>query len=165
MAEIAAIAGIVSIAATAASTAYSFISAQKVASQQKEAAKAAREIGNFNAANVRAETEEMARRQQLQNERLEATATARAAATGFKSGQGSLATYIQDLQQENTAELDWLIKSGMSRASLEEKKGEYSYLTGLANANATSASGWSGLISGIGGVSSGLITGRDKGWW
>ena len=160
------IAAVVMVAATAASTAYSAVSSAKIAKEQRKAAEQARDIGDFNAANVRAETEEMARRQQLQNERMESTAQARAAATGFKSGTGSLATYINDLKQENQAELDWLVKSGQSKAEIEAMKGEYSYLTAKSIADATAAEGTTNLISGIGStVSSAYSGGKTIGWW
>jgi hypothetical protein len=146
------IASAVAAAATAASSIYSAVSAAKAADAERAAAKEARNLSNLNAANIQSETDEMARRQRLANQRLESTARARAAATGVRPGEGSLFTFIKDMQNENKAELDWLIRSGYNKAQLERNRGEYEYDIGMNRADAYSRQVWGNVISGIGGL-------------
>ena len=126
------VAGIAAGAASVASGIYSIVSSAKehaeAAEAQAERAKEAVEMGKRNAALIEQETQERARRQELQMKRTSGRMKAILAASGTQmSGTGSL--YISEYTKEQQAELDWLRQAGKSRAELAKKRGQYEALT------------------------------------
>ncbi len=93
------------------------------AKQQYDAGKQAEEIQDRNAQRVREETAEQARRLDLDQRRARAQLVARAEASGLKT-TGSTSVYLDEFDKENTHQLDWLNRSGESRASIFEDIGD-----------------------------------------
>lgn len=114
-------------AGTAAYSAYS----------QAEAAEDAKKIGEQNAALARAETEEEARRLEKEQERTAGLARARAFASGVDPESMSTQLFLEDLETTQREELDWLRRSGYSRADIAEEQGELARAKGMAGAYAS----------------------------
>lgn len=110
---------------------------------QIKAGKDAKKLADANAANMRAETEEAARRLEAQQAENLSTARARAAASGT-TGTGSQASFIDKMGTEFGRELEWLKKSGASAASIEERRGAMERSRGFASGLGTIAGGFSG---------------------
>ena len=109
-----------------------------------KAGKDAQKLAKENAANMRAETEEAARRLEAQQAENLSTAKARAFASGT-TGEGSQESFINKMGTEYTKELEWLKKSGASAAAIEERRGKY-------ERDALRWSAIGGIASGIGGA-------------
>lgn len=67
------------------------------------------------------ELNEQVRRQGDEDRRLRASARARAAASGAEMGSGSLATYLDYMEEEQGRQLDWMRTAGASRIRLENQ--------------------------------------------
>ena len=111
---------------------------------QIKAGKDAKKMASANAAMMRAETEEAARRLESQQAENLATARARAAASGT-TGTGSQASFIDKMGSEFGKELAWLKKSGASAASIEERRGSLAKKQGMWSGLGTIAGGFSGF--------------------
>lgn len=107
------IAGI-GVAVSAASAGYSIY-------QSKQAAEEAEDIADANAKREKMEAEEMAQRAEKDAAREESLARARAFASGV--GGESQEMYLDDLYASNRREIDWIRRSGSSRADLIKKEG------------------------------------------
>ena len=140
-----------------------FIGAQKQASalkqaegRQRAAAEESRSIANKNAARIEAETHETLRREKQATEANQALSKARAAAAGGTQ-YGSTGVYQDTMEESDSAYLNWIAKSGASRADIAKSEGQFSWLTGMASADATHAqvvgAKFDGLQSLIGGAS------------
>ena len=99
---------------SAASAGYSIYSSEK-------AAKEAEDIADANAAREAAEAEEMAQRAEKEAAREESLARAKAFASGV--GGESTDLYLKDLTTTNRREIDWIRKSGASKADITRSEG------------------------------------------
>ena len=117
-----------------ASGVFQFASAQKAANEQED-------IADQNAKREKEEAEELAQRAEDTAAREESLARARAAASGV--GGKSTNLYISDLTKRNQREIDWMRKSGKSKAKITQREGR-------AAASATRSQGAGSLFSSIG---------------
>lgn len=121
---------------------------ENVARQQEAAGEQAKYIANQNAANTEAETAESVRRESIAADQAQANLRARAAASGGTGG-GSTGNFIDTQQRTSDQYIDWLKKSGSSRAQIEREQGKYSSMTASSSAAGTRASTagskWAGL--------------------
>lgn len=106
---------VLTLVLSAASAGYSIYSSE-------QAAKEAERMGNKNATSIEAETEEAARRAAKDAERSEARARAAAATLGLEGESVDL--YLKDLANTNKEQIDWLKKSGQSRADIAREGGQ-----------------------------------------
>ena len=97
------------------------------------------QAGQANEKRIKAETAEEARRMEMEQSREVGLAKAKAAASGTGMG-GSQGMFISELESAREAELDWLKRSGTSRARAAAKEGVSSAITGLG-AGIASATG------------------------
>lgn len=100
---------------TAVVAVYSANESRKTAKEQK---KAARRNEDF----IRKEAEEEARRLEKAQKMQLAEAEARVGATGLKMS-GSQLDYVEEMKKEQNAQLDWLKKSGATRAEIAGIRG------------------------------------------
>jgi hypothetical protein len=115
----------------AASAAISY----KSYSDQKKAAKNAEKIGMMNAAATEAEAAEQARRLKENQMRVLAETSALSAASGVAGGSQDI--YLSDMAESQMSELNWVKKSGASRAEIERLSGQYQKKQGEAAALGT----------------------------
>lgn len=101
----------------------------------KDAAQAARELGEKNAEFTEQETAEQVRRKEGAARYKEGMAQAQAAASGIKTS-GSTDLYLSEMMAEHKREVDWVKKSGKSRAGIERSKGDLAHKQGMAQAQA-----------------------------
>lgn len=109
----------------------------------------ANKAGKENAARAKAEAEEQARRTRIDQQKTEALARARAAASGSQGG--SVDAYLAGLQDEHMKELQWIGKAGSMQESSAKTAGKsaasaqwgnaFGYL-GQAGATAASQKSW-----------------------
>lgn len=125
---------------------------------QAQAAEDAKRIGEQNAALARAETEEEARRLEKQQERSTGLARARAFASGVDPNSASINLFLEDMEQTQEEELDWLKRSGYSRADILEEQGEFA-------SNAATTAMW-GSIGKAASYAPDIYSGGKKAeWW
>lgn len=110
----------------------------------------AKKAGKENAARAKAEAEEQARRTRIDQQKTEALARARAAASGSQGG--SVDAYLAGLQDEHQKELQWIGKAGGMQASAAKTAGN----------NAASAQ-WGSALSYLG--QAGSTAASQKSWW
>ncbi len=110
----------------------------------------AKKAGKENAARAKAEAEEQARRTRIDQQKTEALARARAAASGSQGG--SVDAYLTGLQDEHQKELQWIGKAGGMQASAANTAGK----------NAASAQ-WGNALSYLG--QAGSTAASQKSWW
>ena len=123
------------IAGAAAITALIGAGAQFYSSmQQAEAAEEGERIAEKNAQRAELETEEQARRLKAQQEKNQSLARARAAASG--AGGESIDTYLEDMEDEDYRQLDWLRRSGYNRSQIMRDEGRMYGRAGRARATA-----------------------------
>ncbi len=95
--------------------------------QSKKAGKEAEVLGGMNAAFIRQETAEEARRLRFEQERTLGRSRSVIAASGFRSGKKSMGAsskaYMTTLKGVQQKELAWLAKSGASRADIAQRGG------------------------------------------
>jgi len=101
---------------TVAMAGYSIYSSEEAAGEQEDLAQA-------NSERQRMESEEAVRRLTLRQEQSESQAKAMAAASGVKL-TGSVTDYLDLMSKVNKEEADWLVKSGLSAASIMEREGQ-----------------------------------------
>lgn len=123
------------------SAAGSMYQSSQMASAQREAAREQRRMSELNASAIEAETSEQARRMKGDIAQKEATARARAAASGASVEGTSVGTYLEELSAEDQAQLDWLVKSGQTRAGITREEGVSAEKAGMAQAGATKTAG------------------------
>lgn len=122
--------------------------------RQYESGKEAEKMAKENAKRARAETAEEVRRQQAANAQMEGLAKARAAAGGAKL-TGTVSSYLDRLKEENLKDIDWMRRSGASRAGLEQRKGK------VAKSQATA-----GAVGSLAGSASSFYSaGSNANWW
>lgn len=92
----------------------------------------AKKAGKENAARIKAESDEQARRTRIDQQKTEALARARAAASGAQGG--SVDVYLAGLQDEHAKELQWLGKSANMNASSAIKQGNTGFASGMGTA-------------------------------
>ena len=109
---------------------------EKAAEQQAAAAEEAQRISTMNAARIEAETAEMARREREASEEAQSQRRLVAAAAGGTGG-GSTAAYLEEQAERESRYIDWLERSGASRASIARAEGGYARQTGMITAEAT----------------------------
>jgi len=131
------------------------------AARYDAAAAEAERIGRQNAAAVEAETQERLRVTQLEQASTEASAKARAAASGVVGG--SLESSIETMSTEHGRQLEWMKVSGASYARSAITGGQYTGATARAQASATRARGISEGIKG--GVSTYQFGKKHTDWW
>ncbi len=93
----------------------------------------AKTAGESNAAAERAEAAEAARREEVQNEQLQARGRAAAAASGVAPG-GTPSSFLEEQEAEGSRQVDWLRRAGESRAKASARKGTQGLLTGVGGA-------------------------------
>lgn len=92
----------------------------------------AKKAGKENAARIKAETEEQARRTRIEQQKTEALARARAAASGAQGG--SVDVFLAGMQDQHAKELQWLGKaSGMNQSSAI-KQGQAGFASNMGTA-------------------------------
>lgn len=106
---------VLTLVLSAASAGYSIYNSER-------AAKEAERMGEKNARAIEAETEEAARRAAKDAKRSEARARAAAATLGL--GGESVDLYLKDLANTNKEQVDWMKKSGKSRADIAREGGQ-----------------------------------------
>lgn len=107
--------GVILMAVSLAATAYG-------AYQTYEAGKSAEEAANRQAKLDEQANEEAVRRLEKQQAETEATAKARAQATGFEGE--SFQPVLQEMEQEHKRQADWERKAGKSRADTTRWQGQ-----------------------------------------
>ena len=112
----------------------------------------AKDTGKANAAAIGAQTDEEARRMVAQNERTEARARATAAASGTTMA-GTPSSFLDAMQKENQAELDYFRRTGQQKQGAARAEGDAAFQSGLAGAVGGIGSAFGGF--GGGGGSSG----------
>lgn len=110
----------------------------------------AKKAGKENAARIKAESEEQARRTRIDQQKTEALARARAAASGAQGG--SVDMYLSNMQNEHAKELQWLGKSAGMNASSAIKQGNTGFASGLGT-----AAGYAGQAA--------STAASQKSWW
>jgi len=131
------------------------------AARYDAAAAEAERIGRQNAAAIEAETQERLRVTELEQASTEATAKARAAASGVVGG--SLEDSITTMKTEHGRQLEWMKVSGASYARSAITGGQYAGATARAQVSATRARGISEGISG--GISAYQFGKKHTDWW
>ena len=126
---------------SAAGTAYGVYSSEKQAAE-------AEDIAEDNARRQSAEAEEMAQRAENEAAREESLSRARAAASGA-TGE-SMDLYQEDLAKTNQREIDWIRRSGASRADAIKQEG-YAQASGYRSAGIEQG------IRGAGNVAAGAL--------
>ncbi len=110
-----------------ASLAIGVVSSLFGAAGKKKAAKQAKRLAGLNADYIEAETEEQKRRLKFEQEQTAATTRTGIAASGFRSGAktmgGSHRSYLKSMKDQQQSEMDWLTKSGASRANIAREGG------------------------------------------
>jgi len=167
MGVIGAIAGIVGAVASVASGVASIVSQSKAAAEQAEMqAKMAEEaaaLGAKNRALIEQETAEALRRTELAQRKQSSQAKALAAASGFVSDTGSFDLYMTELEQEQQAELEWIKRSGASKADISAQQTQYNVQQ--IKSQPTTRVEWGGALGSIvGGIQQGVGVGQDQGW-
>ena len=114
----------------------------------EQAAKEAEGIAEDNARREAMEAEEMAQRAEKEAAREESLSRARAAASGV--GGESTDLYQEDLAKTNQREIDWIRRSGASRADITRREGQQT-------ASSYRSAGISQGIKGIGSVAAGTM--------
>ena len=125
----------------AASAAKSYSDSKKAAKAQKASGQVAKDIANENAARIKSETAESARRLKGQQAMNLSEAKARSAASGVRSTTGSQGQFVEGLGSSFASELAWLKKSGASKAQIEARSGDYAVAQAKAGAAGTMAAG------------------------
>jgi hypothetical protein len=125
----------------------------RVAQQQEAAGEKAKHIATQNAANIEAETAETVRRETTAAKQAEATRRGKLAASGG-SVSGSSANFLEQQAAESDKYIDWLKKSGGSRAAIERERGAYSSASASATAAGTRASSAGGKTRALAGLAS-----------
>lgn len=90
----------------------------------KKADKKAKSAGELNAAFIEEETAEAIRRTQAQQAQRYGSTLAQLGGSGVMGGSGSAQNYLDFMQTEQSAQLDWLKKSGESQAEIARKTGQ-----------------------------------------
>ena len=120
-------------------------------SRSRRAAKEARALGEANATYIEAETAEQSRRLGFSQSRTRGTVRSQFAASGFRSGKesrgASQSAYLKTLSKVQKSELDWISKSGASRADIARRGGQM-------ESNRLKAQGTGMFISGVAGAAS-----------
>ena len=92
--------------------------------KQREAAKEQEDIAKRNAEREQAEAEEMARRERKRADYEESLDRARAAASGIDVDKSkSNVIYMNERKKANRDQIDWIRKSGASRADIIKREG------------------------------------------
>ena len=146
-----------------AATAYSVKTGMDAASAQEAAAAEAERIGRENAAIIEEETREEMKRTSEAQRQERGRAGAIAAASGMAvTEEGSVGTFLDNVDEAHTEALAWLQKSGANRARIAELGGNYTAMQGRAGASSTRA----GVVSNVANSASNIYTaGTDAGWW
>lgn len=137
----------------------SYKSQQDAASdQEKMARENARQqemAAEMNARRVSQETDEESRRMSKMQREQEATARAKAAASGVQQS-GSISEYLEGMMSENQAQLDWHKKSGQSRVDeilwTGQSQADLSRMEGKYRSDASKSKSYGALLSGAGDV-------------
>ena len=109
-----------------ASLAVNAVSSIFGASATKKAARKAKRLGGLNADFINEETAEQKRRLGFEQSQTTATTKTNIAASGFRSGAGSMggsySAYLKSMKTQQQSEMDWLTKSGASRARIARER-------------------------------------------
>ena len=128
-------------------TAIALLSAAATAGTAAYSAKKQSDLADKNEKLETAETNEQARRLELQQEDNLKRGRAVAGASGTRPGTGSQQTFLTEVGKRQEAELSWLKKAGASRAGINLEKGKAGAVatlgTGLARATSTGGDWWS----------------------
>ena len=107
--------------------------------QQYEAADEAKDIADKNAKMARMETDEQAKRLEKQQARQRSGALAAAAASGVDL-EGTPGAYLEELEDVQQEEVDWLRKTGYRRAAVLKEQGDFAAQQAYQGAWASTAS-------------------------
>ena len=121
------------------------------AKKQKDAGKAADRLAGQDADRIRKETEKTVERTGKAQEQTLSLAGASQGASGLRSGAGTTADYLDEMQQTFQDDLDWITESGASQESLRRAEGSLAKQQSSAAAWGTVASGVSSFGSYWGG--------------
>ena len=113
---------------------------------QVQAGKDAADLAKYNSNQIKAETAEKVRRQEAEDLRREAAANAIAHGRGVRVS-GSVSKYLDEMQRENDANIDWLKRSGASQAYVARKEGSTAKKQAYAGAVQTLATGAMGVYT------------------
>jgi hypothetical protein len=89
-------------------------------------------LGEQQAKQQRADTDEQVRRFKLQHASVTGEATARGAASGFEADSQGLLTYLANMQAEFGRQEDWMHTAGYRRAAATSDAAKLGFLTGGA---------------------------------
>jgi len=134
----------------------------KSAQAQKAAAADAKKIGKQNASLAIAETEEQARRLKYNQSKEQAMTRARAYASGIDPESDTVKLVLAEQKKVNQEELDWLIASGYSRASIFKGEGQTASDVAKAAANQSYGQAATSLLGAVGPT---YKAGRQAQWW
>lgn len=141
-----------------ASAVFGVVQGVKSYKDSKDAAKEQKKIGRMNAQNIMGETAEERRRSARANQQRAGSSAAQRAASGLRGG-GSLALFEQDQQDEFARQMEWLNKSGQSRADIQRTSGNLA-------ADQTKAGGESAFLESIVPAGESLYKGgKGLNWW
>ena len=145
-------------------TVYGLVSSKqasdKQAADQERAAAAAEDLGIQNAAAAESELQESMRRTKMEQSSTEATARARAAASGIVGG--SMTDAITGMITEHGRQLNWMKRSGESQQKILLAGGASAGAIGRSAADVTRAKGTAGLLRDTQSV---YGSGKKAGWW
>lgn len=115
---------------------------QMFASEQE--AQQARSTARANVKDINAENAETARRLKLEQDKTVSLARAKAGASGI-GFEGTVDTYISEMQKNFKLERDWLKTSGIRQSGREKRRGRYQAETIRTNA-------WGSLAASAGSI-------------
>lgn len=107
--------------------------------QQKKAADEAKELAAKNALYAKLEAEEEARRLEEETIRQSSLIQAIQGASGAEGETQDV--YLKEFESQRAKEIDWIRKSGVSRAGIATAQGAYAYAAGTGQASSTLAQG------------------------
>ncbi|MCK4714576.1 MAG: hypothetical protein KAT35_03305 [Candidatus Aenigmarchaeota archaeon] len=142
------------------STAVGVVSTVQQVKQTKAAGREAERLGAANAAAAEAETAEEIRRAGEEQTRTEATARARAAASGVRDGSQGLV--IREMVGEHAQQLSWMRTAGTERAEQERQKGVTAGKEARARAKTSAFQGTGSFLAAAPDIYS---TGKTANWW
>ncbi len=138
--------------------------ARKAENLAEQAAEDELKLAAEEAAAIEAETAESTRRARDQAGKAEGTSRARAAASGVRSGTGSLKLSLAAMSEEHTRQIEWMATAGASRARLALMGGQLRSDAQSARADQFSAQVWGSAFSGAANIYKAGGS-QGAGWW
>jgi hypothetical protein len=143
-------------------SAYVLYDAAKDAEKAADRAAAQQQVLlDLNTRAMQAENAESERRAKIEMDTANASARARAGASGA-AFTGTTSDYLGYIQTESLKQYDWMVESGQSNVDVLQQTGAASIATTKAQASAYGSQALSSALSGIGGA---VTIGEDAGGW